>query len=153
MITISTSARAIAVIRKELTDVVLPNVTDQRAITSLQMIDFTLRQIETAQDHQLAWMREEIDEIGKLAIRVTQEVPSANVVKAAVAALEAGRATSDELESVRQEYSLAGEVLSCIIELVIVKPGALKNASMELMERRLARELKIRGDFKIVGQQ
>ena len=152
MITIATSARAIAVIRQELTDVVLPTVTDQRAIMSLQMIDFTLRQLETAHDNQLAWMREEIAEIDALAAQVIKGNPASSAVKAAVAAHEAKRTNNLDLENARQEYSLAGEVLSCIVELTMSVPGGLRDATMAVMGRRLAREAAIRGEFKLVGQ-
>jgi hypothetical protein len=152
MYTVVTSPRAIAVIREELKNAVLPHVTNQGAIVSLQMIDFTLRQLENAIDHQLEWMHDEITEIRTLGELTVKEFPSANAVSIAMSALGQRQTPTLSLKLVREQYELAGEVLSCVVEAVVGKPGPLLDSAMKALESRLSHETAIRGAFKIVGQ-
>lgn len=153
MITIGTSTRAIAVIRDELKNSVLPHLTDKRAISTLQMVDFALRQLQTANDHQIEWLCEEIASIENMAKRAELELPGDAAVHAAIRALQETPADSLSLESLTRRYSLAGEVLSSVIESVIDCPGPLLDEVLGIMDRRLERELQIRGEFQAVGQE
>jgi hypothetical protein len=151
MITLASGSRVISAIRADLRDVVAPAVSDPAAALTLQMIDMVLGQLEASADDQGAWMREEIADVEALAETVLAERAELEPVAAALAALRAGRAPSERLGELRAEYKLASEVLSVILESLVAEPGPLRDRALAVLGARLARELRIRGEFTLVG--
>lgn len=155
MITLAAGSQVLSAVRADLRDVVAPTVTDPTAKLTLQMIDMVLGQLENSADDQGAWMREEINDIEQLADTALADEdlhPKAPTIRAALAALRAGRAPSERLSELRAEYKLASEVLSVVLEAIVATPGPLKDRALGVLGARLEREQTIRGEFTLVGQ-
>jgi hypothetical protein len=152
VITLAGSSQVISAVRADLRDVVAPTVTDPTAQLTLQMIDFVLGQLEASTDDQGAWMREEIADIEALADEVVATLPDVARVRQTLDALRAGRAPSERLGELRAEYKLASEVLSVVLEALVVAPGPLRDRALGVLGARLEREQTIRGEFVLVGQ-
>ena len=151
MITQPTTARILEVVRRELAENVLPVTTDVQAQASLQMIDHILATVGVRVQDEIAWMIEEADAVGALGEQITDALPEAAGVAAALAALRAGTSTSLRYDDVAARYSLAGEVLSCAFEEV--PPDAPLRSSVEAeLDRRLRHEVEIMGEFQLVAR-
>jgi len=153
VITQPSCGRYLEVVREELRATVAPAVTDPAAQAALGMIDSILAAVATRCDHEVAWMREEIADIEACATAVLDAgADPAGMVAEALAALRAHRSPSDHTGDVRAEYDLAGEVLSRSLEAGLARGGELAGVVRGALERRLAREMQIRGEFSLVGR-
>jgi hypothetical protein len=153
MITQPSCSRYLEVVRDELRGTVAPAVTDPAAQAALGMIDSILASVAARCDHEVAWMREEIADVSAVASAVlAADADDSGRVASALAGLRSGRAASDHTDDVRAEYDLAGEVLSRSLEAGLAHGGELAALVRGALERRLAREVAIRGDFSLVGR-
>ena len=153
MITQPSCGRYLEVVRDELRGTVAPAVTDPAAQAALGMIDSILASVAARCDHEVAWMREEIADVEACAGLVLDAgADRGGHVTTALAALRSGRSPSDHTEDVRAEYDLAGELLSRSLEAGLAHGGELAVLVRGALERRLAREVQIRGDFSLVGR-
>jgi hypothetical protein len=151
VITQPTTARILEVVRQELAENVLPVTTDVQAQATLQMIDHILATVMVRVQHEIAWMVEETDAIELLGQQITDVLPDASSVAAALGALRVSASSSLQYDDVAARYSLAGEVLACAIEEV---PGdAPLRASVEShLDGRLRHEVEIMGEFQLVAR-
>jgi protein-S-isoprenylcysteine O-methyltransferase Ste14 len=133
MITLAAGCQVISAVRADLRDVVAPTITDPTAQLTLQMIDFVLGQLEASADDQGAWMREEIADIEALADEVVAALPDVASVPQALDALRAGRAPSERLSELRDEYKLASEVLSVVLEALVATPGPQRDRALAVL--------------------
>ena len=153
MITRPSCTRLLEVVREELRSKIAPSVSDPAMAATLGMIDSLLQNVSTRCDHEVAWMREEIADIEHAADTVVASgADSDQRVSEALAELRANRSNSDHTDDVGAEYILAGEALSRSLECALAHGFELQSAVVDVLRRRLERELQIRGDFSLVGR-
>jgi hypothetical protein len=153
MITQPSSARVLEAIRTSLRDQVAPRVSDEGTQRTLAMIDSLLFSTITRCDHEIAWMREEIAEIEATAGEILESgLDGVAALRAALEELRLRRSSSDHADDVRADYSRAGEVLSCSIELTMPVGGAIRDRVEKIFDARLARELDVRGSFALANR-
>jgi hypothetical protein len=145
------AARLLEVIRKELSDNVLPAIADPQATANLQMALHVLETIGVRVQHEIAWMCEEVDAAGELAAAIADELPAAGALTVALDRLHQAPLVSLHLDDVTARYALGSEVLSCLLEQV--PPDHPRRSDVErLLGDRLAHEVAVMGEFALVGR-
>jgi len=153
MITVPTTEQIILDCRRELREVIEPAVGDDGARIAIQMLENVLRNVATRAAHEIAWMREETDEMEAFARSVADAHPSAKGLAEALDALAAGRSESLHLADVVKVYSLAGDALSCAVEAATGAGDDTRTAqAAALLATRVGRELEITGSWGMVGR-
>jgi hypothetical protein len=154
MISRPTTDQLILDCRRELLDVVLPDVQSEHVRVAVQMLENVLRNTATRAAHEIAWMREETAALEAFARDVVGAAPDgAGPVGAALVALDAGPLDSVHLADVVEVYSLAGEAFSCALEVAVAggQPD-LAGRAAALLDARSQRELEIMGEWAMVGR-
>ena len=153
MISRPTTDQLILDCRRELLEVVLPDVQSEHVRVSVQMLENILRNAATRAAHEIAWMREEIASLETYARDVLAVSSEGNEIGAALAALQEAPRQSDHLADVVETYSRAGEAFSCALELAIDEGHtSLATRAADLLATRNARELEINGEWAMVGR-
>ena len=154
MISRPTTDQLILECRRELLDVVLPDVNSEHVRVTVQMLENILRNAATRSAHEIAWMREETMRLETFALDVVAAISSeAAATEIALAALAAAPRDSVELADVVETYSRAGEAFSCALEMAMAAghPG-LSTRAAEILAARNQRELEINGEWAMVGR-
>ena len=118
MISRPTTDQLILDCRRELLDVVLPDVQSEHVRVSVQMLENILRNVATRAAHEIAWMRDG-DRARSRRTRATCSrcLPIGAATVGALAALRrAPRGRALDLADVVETYSRAGEAFSCALE-------------------------------------
>lgn len=153
MIARPTPRQLLTTVRTELRDSVRAAVTDDDVLARLDMIDSILASVIVRADDEAAWLREEISAIRDVGMAVIDgDADTDDRVAEALNALDTHPARSDRLPDLRDEYNLAGEVLSLSLEAGSRAGGALRSRVEAVLEARLRREVLIRGDFTLAGR-
>jgi hypothetical protein len=140
--------------RRELLDVVLPDVQTEHVRVSVQMLENILRNAAARSAHEIAWMREETISLETFARDVVAAFPDgATAAQTALSALAAAPRDSVELADVVETYSRASEAFSCGLELTLAASHPeLSARAVELLAARNRRELEINGEWAMVGR-
>jgi hypothetical protein len=139
--------------REELLSTIAPAISDGAVLVAIQMMENVLRNCATRAGHEIAWMREEIDEMVAFAERVADGPHATSAVNDALAACTAGRSQSLHLDDVTATYSLAGHSLSAALDAVMAAgDSALQAEGRAILERRLDHENAIMGEWAFVGR-
>ena len=139
--------------RRELLDVILPDVASDHVKVSVQMLESVLRNVATRAAHEIAWMREETDALERYARDVAAELPHDVALAAALTGLDGARRDSFHLEDVTDTYSRAGEAMSCALEAALAAGHRpLSDRASALLRERNNRELEIKGEWTMVGR-
>jgi len=139
--------------RRELLEVVLPDVASGHVRVSVQMLENVLRNVATRAAHEIAWMREETADLEAYARDVSAELPHNAALTAALDGLDAAPRDSLHLEDVTETYSRAGEAMSCALEAAMAAGhGPLSERAAALLRARNDLELEIKGEWAMVGR-
>jgi hypothetical protein len=139
--------------RRELLEVVLPDVPSAHVRVSVQMLENVLRNVATRAAHEIAWMHEETAALEAYARDVDAAVPGDPALVAALQELDAAPRHSLHLADVTDTYSRAGEAMSCALEAAIAAGHeALSARAAALLRERNDRELEIKGEWTMVGR-
>ena len=153
MISRPTTEQIILDCRRELLEVIGPEVHSDSARVSVQMLENVLRNAATRAAHEIAWLRDETLAIEGYARDVLAAFASAVGVAEALAALDAGPRASLHLDDMVRVYSLAGEALSCALEAALAEGHLeLSERAAALLEARSATEVQIMGEWGFVGR-
>jgi hypothetical protein len=153
MITRPSTDQIILDCRRELLEVIGPEVKSDAGKVSMQMIENVLRNVATRAAHEIAWMRQETVSLEQFARDTLVEVPSSDAIATALAALEAGPRESLHLADVALVYSLAGEAFSCSIEAAMASGNqALTERAIAMLAARNETEQQIKGEWGFVGR-
>ena len=152
MITKPTTAQLIDEVRRTLASTVAPAINDPQVQASLQMIDHILSTLALRAENELAWMLDEIDDIERVVGRVAEELADTGAVLEALDALRATTYGSRSISDVTDRYALASEALSCAVEATMSTGGPLRDEVSALLDRRLAHETDVIGEFQLVGR-
>ena len=157
MISRPTTDQLILECRRELLDVVLPDVQTEHVRVTVQMLENILRNAATRSAHEIAWMREESISLEAFAQDVVAAFPggaaTTQATLAALAALAAAPRHSVDLADVVETYARDGEAFSCALEAAMTAGHpALSARAVELLAARNGRELEINGGWAMVGR-
>jgi hypothetical protein len=151
MMTQPSAARLLEVVRKELTDNVLPGIADPQTAANLQMVLHVLETIGVRVEHEIAWMCQEVDAAEELAASIAAELPAAGALTPAMDRLSQAPLVSLHLDDVEARYALGSEVLSCLLEEVPTDHPRRSEVE-RLLDDRLAHEVAVMGEFALVGR-
>lgn len=153
MISLPTTEQVILDCRRELLEIIGPEVQTEAAKVSVQMLENVLRNVATRAAHEIAWMHDETLSMEAFAKDTLTALPSASGVADALAALANGPRGSLHLHDVASTYSLAGEAFSCALETALAAGNVeLASRSAVLLAARSATEVSIMGDWGFVGR-
>ena len=152
MISRPTTDQLILDCRRELLEVILPDVQSDHVRVSVEMLENILRNLATRAAHEIAWMREETNAVEAYAREVAADHAGAPLADA-LAAVDAAPRDSLDLADVVETYSRAGEACSCALEAAMAEgDAALASRAADLMAARNQRELEIMGEWTMVGR-
>ena len=155
MITRPSTEQIILDCRRELLEVIGPEVTSEAGKVSVQMLENVLRNAATRAAHEVVWMRDETAAMESFARDTLTAHPTAQGsphITTALDALAKGPA-SLHLDDVATTYSLAGESLSCAIEVALAEADSeLSARGATLLAARSATEVQIMGEWGFVGR-
>lgn len=152
MITRPSMARLLDSISAELTEKIIPGLTDPTLVVNVQMMTAVLGALSVRVEHELAWMREECDRIEAAADAMAAH-DRAPAVAGALAAYRAERSDSLLVSAAQADYERAGEVLSRLAEAAYGSRDPDRIAVVEgLFADRLAIEQQAIGTFVAVGR-
>jgi hypothetical protein len=157
MISRPTTDQLILECRRELLDVVLPDVQTAHVRVAIQMLENVLRNAATRSAHEIAWMREETIGLETYVTDVLAAIgdggATTHATEAALTTLAGAPRDSVELADVVETYALAGEAFSCALELAMAAGHAeLSARAADLLAARNRRELEINGEWAMVGR-
>lgn len=156
MITRPSTAQIVAAVRRELADVIAPEVTSPHAVASLQMLDNVLHNLEVRAGHEIAWMREEAALLEAETAAALDRLADDHRPRAVAEALDAyrrGRTGGLHYDDVQADYDRASEAFARVVEAAVYGDDPhLREHVTGLLQARLARELEIMGEFGFVGR-
>jgi hypothetical protein len=153
VISLPTTDQVILDCRRELLEVIGPEVQTDAAKVSVQMLENVLRNAATRAAHEIAWLRDETLSMEAFAKDTLVALPSAAGVAAALSSLAAGPRHSLHLQDMVRTYSLAGEALSCALEAALAAgESTLSARAAALLSARSATEVQIMGEWGFVGR-
>ena len=148
MLSSPTTDEIIEGLRVELREAVLPEVPAASGRLAIEMLDNLLSNLAVRSAHEIAWMRDECEQIEQLAASVDDAQ-----TQAALSAYRAADRVSLHLADVQAAYELASEALSCTLEYAVSnRDVALVAAARNLLRVRNERELQVIGDWQMIGR-
>jgi hypothetical protein len=152
MISRPTTDQIILDCRRELLEVIGPEVTSDAGKVSVSMLENVLRNAAMRAAHEIAWMRSETADMETYANDTASVIPN-DALASALAALKAGPRESFHLDDVVTVYSLAGETLSSALEAAVAAGNSeLADRGAAILAARSATELQIMGEWGFVGR-
>ncbi len=153
MITSPTTEQLLADAARELRETVLPAVSDPSVGVAVEMLEQIVRACGVRSAHEIAWMREQGDELEGFCEAVLTQLPDTPGVADALDAYRQGRTDSLHLDDVIASYDRISDAASLAIEAVFDR-GAddLAQRAGELMRARQEREAAVRGQFRMPGR-
>src|SRR5438128_903297 len=119
-------------------EVVLPAVTDETVKVTVMMLDLVVRNAAVRAAHEIAWMTEEIAELGAFADGTGTPV---------------GSDVSLHLDDVVQRYREASEAFSRAMEAAVAAGDEQRvRRGAELMDDRVGREEEVMSGWTPVGR-
>ena len=153
MISLPTTDQIILDCRRELLEVIGPEVHSDAGKVSVQMVENVLRNAAARAAHEIAWLRDETLAMEAYASDVLVALPSSPGLVAALETLSAGPRQSLHLADMAKVYSAAGEALSCALEAAMAEGDeALCGRAVALLQGRSATEVAIMGEWGFVGR-
>jgi predicted thioredoxin/glutaredoxin len=143
-----TTDQIIEGLRVELREAVLPEVPAASGRLAIEMLDNLLSNLAVRSAHEIAWMRDECEQIEQLATSVDDAA-----TRASLTAYRAADRVSLHLADVQVAYDRATEVLSCALEYAVSNSDVeLVAAARNLLRLRNERELQVIGDWQMIGR-
>jgi hypothetical protein len=151
VITHPTTDQLIDDVCRELTEHILPALTDETLQVRVAMAETVLRNAAVRAAHEIAWMREETAVLTAFAQTVAERLPAADLAGslADVAAAPSGLHLADVVEA----YERAGRAFTVAIDAA-QRAGAddLVTAGRGLLHDRVATEKIVMANYGVVGR-
>ncbi|MGD0706378.1 MAG: hypothetical protein ABSA02_41675 [Trebonia sp.] len=152
MITRPTTDTLIGDCCRELTDAILPGLTDETLRLRLVMTETVLRNAAVRAAHEIAWMREETSALEAYAAEVAARHGS-EPLRAALAAVQASPSVSLHLADVVDRYERAGQAFEQALAAAQVAGAAdLVGQARELLRGRIEIEKQVMATYTVVGR-
>ena len=150
MMSTPTVAQLVTAIRAQLSEMVAPAVDDPAAGRVLGMVDHLLQTIAVRAEHEIEWMVAHADDVVALAEEFVDGEGDSEPVDLALSRYRADRRQSLSTAAVTQNFALANDVLSAILENTVSDDGPLACRARDLLRRDVAHAVDIVGDFVLV---
>ena len=152
MITRPTTDTLIGDCCRELTDAILPALTDETLRLRLVMTETVLRNAAVRAAHEIAWMLAETSALMAYAAEVAVRHAS-EPLRAAMAAVEASPPDSLHLADVADRYERAGQAFEKALAAAQEAGAAdLVAQARELLRDRIATEKEVMATYTVVGR-
>ena len=152
MITRPTTDALIGDCCRELTDAILPALTDETLRLRLVMTETVLRNAAVRAAHEIAWMLAETSALMAYAAEVAVRHAS-EPLRAAMAAVEASPRDSLHLADVADRYERAGQAFEKALAAAQEAGAAdLVAQARELLRDRIATEKEVMATYAVVGR-
>ena len=152
MITRPTTEALILDCCRELTDAILPALTDETLRLRLIMTETVLRNAAVRAAHEIAWMQGETSALMAYAAAVEARHGSAPL-RAALAAVEASAPGGLHLADVADRYERAGQAFEKALAAAQEAGAAdLIARARELLRDRIATEKQVMASYAVVGR-
>jgi hypothetical protein len=152
MITRPTTDALIGDCCRELTDAILPGLTDETLRLRLVMTETVLRNAAVRAAHEIAWMLAETSALVAYAAEVAGRHGN-EPLRAAIAAVEAAPAASLHLGDVVDRYERAGQAFSEALAAAQEAGAAdLVAQAREVLRDRVAIEKQVMATYTVVGR-
>lgn len=152
MITRPTTDTLILDCCRELTDAILPGLTEETLRLRLVMTETVLRNAAVRAAHEIAWMRRETSALMAYAEQVASAHGSESL-RAAMAAVETGPADSLHLADVADRYERAGQAFAKALAAAQQAGAAdLVAQARELLRNRITTEKEVMATYAVVGR-
>jgi hypothetical protein len=137
---------------RELTDAILPALTDETLRLRLVMTETVLRNAAVRAAHEIAWMLQETSALMAYAEQVAARHAS-EPLRAAMAAAEAGPQEGLHLAEVTDRYERAGRAFDKALAAAQAAGAAdLIARARELLRDRIATEKQVMAAYAVVGR-
>ena len=137
---------------RELTEDVIPTLTDETTIVRVAMIEQVLRNAAARCAHEIGWMLEELPVIDSYARAVFAAVPDDDLA-AALRAAEDGADARMDLDVVTERYARASSLFAAALEAAVSSGRSDLRADGErLLEARLTREQQVMAGWSPTGR-
>ena len=154
MIAKPTTQQLIDAVCAELASKIAPAISDPTATVQLDMALAILRTTAVRSGNEHAWMKEESDAIEAAAKGLSEQLPQASALSAALAAYADGRTGGLRLDDAVADYHLASEVLSCAIEAAYESGDEQHIATVgALIDQRHDHQQTVTGQFMALGRE
>jgi hypothetical protein len=152
MITRPTTDALIGDCCRELTEEILPALTDETLRLRLVMTETVLRNAAVRAAHEIAWMLGETSALMSYAAEVAAR-HGTGPLRAAMAAFETGPADSLHLADVTERYERAGQAFEQAMAAAAGAGAAdLTARARELLRDRIATEKRVMASYTVVGR-
>lgn len=152
MITKPSMAQLLDSIKAELTDKIIPGLSDPTLVVNVQMMTAVLGALAVRVEHELSWMRGECTRI-EAAAAAALESEDDEPLRAALDSYRSERDDSLLVSAAQADYDRAGEVLARLAETAYRRNDPDVIAVVEdLFEARLTTEQEAIGTFVAVGR-
>ena len=152
MITRPTTDALIVDCCRELTDAILPGLTDDTLRLRLVMTETVLRNAAVRAAHEIAWMLAETSALMAYAAEVAVRHAS-EPLRAAMAAVEGSPRDSLHLADVADRYERAGQAFEKALAAAQEAGAAdLVAQARELLRDRIATEKEVMATYEVVGR-
>ena len=152
MITRPTTDALIGDCCRELTDVILPALTDETVRLRLVMTETVLRNAAVRAAHEIAWMLQETSALMAYAEQVAAGHAS-EPLRAAMAAVETGPSESLHLADVTERYERAGRAFEKALAAAQEAGAAdLVAQAREVLRDRISTEKQVMATYAVVGR-
>ncbi len=153
MITRPSTEQILLDCRRELLGTLGPEISSETGQLAVAMLENVLRNCATRAAHEIAWMHDEMAAMKEFATEVAALLPGHESLDAAIDAFLTGRSDSLHLDDVTRSYALAGEAMSCALEVALAAGHpALAPRAAALLTERVQREAEIMGEWGFVGR-
>jgi hypothetical protein len=131
----------------------VPAVDDDTVKVRIMMLEGVLRNTAVRSAHEIAWMREEIDDMQAYAHSVAESLDDRAGIDQALADLKEAQQQSLHLDDVVDTYRRGSEALSCALEAAVAAgDAALAERGTSLLQTRISRERVVMSGWSPVGR-
>lgn len=152
MITKPSMSQLLEAMKAELTDKIIPGLSDPTLVVNVQMMTAVLGALAVRVEHELEWMRDECERIDAVATDTLAGRDDA-ALRGVLDEYRSARSGSLVVSEAQADYNRASEVLSHLAELAYASGDTALVSKVEgLYESRLATEQAAIGTFVAVGR-
>lgn len=153
MISKPTTEQILVDCSRELTEVILPAVSDETVKVAVMMLNLVVQNAAVRSAHEIAWMRSETDDLEAFGRSVLSAYSRASGLKEALDALASAPRGSLHLDDVVETYRCASEAFSCAMEAAVAAgDDPLTSRGSSLLDRRVEHEAVVMCGWSPVGR-
>lgn len=137
---------------RELIEHIMPALSEETLRVRLAMTETVLRNAAVRAAHEIAWMREETEQLCEFARAVAARHPSP-AIATALEVVDHSSSANLHLDGVVDTYEAAGRAFEAALEIAAATGAAdLVAAARELLRARIDTEKRVMATYVVVGR-